>query len=89
MNRIAMKYPFKTSAYRGVTMVTHYGEREKMPAEVFDHPVMVDFEDMQCPAPNGYHTYLSRLYGDYMQLPPEHARTQHLARYTKPEEEAS
>lgn len=89
MNRIAMKQPFAKSAYRGVSMVTHYGEREKMPANVFDHPVDVDFEGMKFPAPNGYHEYLSRLYGDYMKLPPEHARSQHFARYTQSEEEAS
>ena len=26
------------------------------------------------PAPIGYHTYLSKLYGDYMVLPPEEKR---------------
>jgi len=85
MNRIAMGQPFETGKFRGVSMVTHYGEREKMPAMVFDHPVEVDFEDMKCPAPNGYHEYLSRLYGDYMQLPPEHARGRHFTRYTTSE----
>ena len=89
MNRIAMKYPFATSKFRGVSMVTHYGAREKMEAKVFDHAVEVDFEGMKFPAPNGWHDYLSRLYGDYMQLPPEHARSCHFARYTKLEEEAS
>jgi len=89
MNRIAMAHPFATSAYRGVSMVTHYGEREKMPAGVFDHSVELPFEGLPFPAPNGYHEYLSRLYGDYMQLPPEHARSCHFARYTRSEEEAS
>lgn len=88
MNHIAMKQPFADSRFRGVSMVTHYGEREKMPAEVFDHPIELDFEDMKCPAPNGYDLYLTRLYGDYMQLPPESARGRHFARYAILEEDA-
>jgi lipopolysaccharide cholinephosphotransferase len=32
--------------------------------------VRVPFEDMQALAPEGWHTYLQRMYGDYMKLPP-------------------
>lgn len=72
MNRVARRYPFETSAYRGVTMVTHYGMREMMPAEVFDRAVDVEFEGLKMPAPVGYDTYLTNLYGDYMTPPPAH-----------------
>lgn len=87
MNRIAMKAPYEGSSYRGVSMVTHYGAREKMPAEVFDHAVDVEFEGMMLPAPCGWDQYLSRLYGDYMQLPPEHRRKSgHISQYQTSEE---
>ena len=31
--------------------------------------IRVDFEDTKLPIPNNYHDYLSKLYGDYMQIP--------------------
>ena len=87
MNRLAAAQPYD-GRYRGVSMITHYGAREKMPAEVFDHGVEVDFEDLRLPAPCGYHVYLSRLYGDYMQIPPEHRRVTHHSAYQRTEGEA-
>lgn len=84
MNRIAMSQGYG-GKYRGVSMITHYGAREKMPAEVFDRAVEVDFEGLRLPAPCGYDTYLTRLYGDYMQLPPEHRRVTHNAAYQRTE----
>lgn len=74
MNRAAKKYSFDGRNYRAVTMITHYGSRECMPAEVFDSVVEVDFESIITYAPVGYDTYLTNLYGDYMQLPPEDKR---------------
>ena len=86
MNRIAMRQDFGKSAFRGVSMVTHYGAREKMPADVFDHAVDVEFEGLKLPGPCGWDTYLTRLYGDYMTLPPEHAQVSaHAADYTASE----
>ena len=87
MNRVARRYPFETSAYRGVTMVTHYGMREMMPAEVFDHAVDVEFEGLKMPAPVGYDTYLTKLYGDYMTPPPAHRQmSDHMSVYAKKED---
>lgn len=87
MNRVARRYPFEGSAYRGVTMVTHYGAREKMPAEVFDHAVDVEFEGVKMPAPVGYDTYLTNLYGDYMTPPPAHRQmSDHMSVYAKKED---
>lgn len=85
MNRIAMRQSY-SGRFRGVSMITHYGAREKMPAEVFDHAVEVDFEGLRLPAPCGYDIYLTKLYGDYMQLPPEHRRVTHNADYQKTED---
>ena len=45
-----------------------------MPAEVFRGTAQVTFCGGQYPAPAGWETYLRRLYGDYMKLPPEEKR---------------
>lgn len=84
MNRIAMGQDYG-GKYRGVSMITHYGAREKMPAGVFDRAVEVDFEGLRLPAPCGWDTYLTRLYGNYMEIPPEHKRVTHNSSYEKTE----
>ena len=43
----------------------------------FAKPVSVPFEDTTIFVPNGYHEFLTELYGDYMQLPPEEKRASH------------
>ena len=37
--------------------------------------VRTKFEDMEALIPIGWHTYLTRMYGNYMQLPPKHKRS--------------
>lgn len=65
----------------GAYIANHYGawgERETVPLEVIGEPTLYDFEDTQfygCAKP---HEYLSSLYGDYMQLPPENKRHIHI-----------
>ena len=34
----------------------------------------VPFEDTELPVPEHYHEYLTKMFGDYMQLPPENQR---------------
>lgn len=46
-------------------------------ASVFEDVVMLDFEGHKVPAPKGYHEFLTRAFGDYMQLPPEEKRVSH------------
>ncbi len=74
LDRAARRRSFYVSKYAGVCLVTHYASRERMPAEVFRGSVSVTFEGETYPAPIGYATYLSGLYGDYMKLPPEDQR---------------
>lgn len=49
-------------------------EKEMMPKEFIGTPVPWRFEDMECKIPQMYHEYLTHIYGDYMQLPPEEER---------------
>ena len=43
----------------------------------FEKPICVPFEDTTIFVPNGYHEFLSTLYGDYMKLPPIEKRVSH------------
>lgn len=72
--KAAGRISFDKAKYAGCCVITHYGSRERMPAEVFRGSVDVPFGDELYPAPIGYDTYLRGLYGDYMQLPPEDKR---------------
>ena len=43
----------------------------------FERSISVPFEDTTIFVPNGYHECLTKLFGDYMQLPPKEKRTSH------------
>ena len=49
-------------------------EKEYFPREVYENLVVHDFEGMQLPIPADYNKYLSQMYGNYMELPPEEKR---------------
>lgn len=50
-----------------------------VPRKIYGEPLYVPFEDTQLPVPQHYHEYLTIMFGDYMQLPPEEQRVgQHL-----------
>ncbi len=75
INKIGRRYSFDSSKYVGVQSGTYHQDRERNPRSVFDHTVYFPFEDTEFPAPSGYDEYLTHLFGDYMQLPPEDQRT--------------
>ena len=50
------------------------GGRDFYPAEHFAAGVPGTFEGRTIQNPIGYHSYLQKLYGDYMQLPPPEER---------------
>ena len=63
-----------------------YGEKEQMPSS-FLETVEVEFEGHMFPTSKEWEYYLSSLYGDYMELPPEDKRVQHsMVAYYKNEE---
>ena len=42
--------------------------------DLYGHPHYVPFEDTMLPVPEHYHEYLTQMFGNYMQLPPEERR---------------
>lgn len=71
----------KDSHYCGCKSWCIYGEREIIPAEAFSDTTYVEFEGEMFPAPSGWDTYLTCLYGDYLPEPPkEKQKTHHVFR---------
>ncbi len=54
-----------------------YREREIMETKVYNETIDYEFEGKDFKGLKNYHEYLSALYGDYMQLPPEEKRVTH------------
>lgn len=54
-----------------------YRNREILPREVFTELTTLPFEELEFCAIKAYDTYLSSIYGNYMQLPPEEKRVSH------------
>ena len=74
----------KLKMQRGNYFVSYdgpYGVGEIMHKEWFAKTVSLPFEDMTIEAPIGYDSILRKLYGDYMQLPPENKRVSHHSHY--------
>lgn len=67
--------------YEGEYMTNIYGAwgiKETVKHEIMGHPTLYQFEDTQFYGVENYSSYLSSLYNDYMQLPPETKRHLHL-----------
>lgn len=73
----------KAIPYEDSVTVGIYYAAEKtrtfMEKRVYDEIGALPFEGRSCPALIHYDTYLTKLYGDYMQLPPEEKRVSHHA----------
>lgn len=69
----------KGSRYVGAKVWCIWGDRGIIPAEAFAEVTYVEFEGEMFPAPKGYDTYLTCLYGDYLpEPPPEKRKTHHV-----------
>ncbi len=73
INETAMKYDYEKCNYVGPSICMHYMFKERNRKEIYK-PIFLPFEGGMFPAPAGYDIYLKKLYGDYMQLPPEEKR---------------
>ena len=69
----------KGSAYVGAKAWCIWGDRGIIPAEAFADSVDIEFEGQMFPAPVGYDTYLTCLYGDYLPEPPKEKQKTHHA----------
>lgn len=65
------------SQYVGCKAWCVYGEKGIIPAEAFANTVEIEFEGEMFPAPAGYDTYLTCLYGDYLPEPPKEKQKTH------------
>lgn len=68
--RFISTYDFETSKY-AASVVGAYRLKEVMPTEVFKKYIDVDFEGRRYMAISGFDSYLSKHYGNYMELPPK------------------
>ncbi|MDO4510807.1 MAG: LicD family protein [Bacteroidales bacterium] len=69
----------RRKAFDGAQYVAHMPTalRYLFPRRLFDEVVKVEFEGRLYDAPAAYDEYLTILYGDYMQIPPEDQRITH------------
>lgn len=74
---IAMKFAYEDSEYVGAVTWGLYGVGERMLKAEFEKSVLVEFEGHQFPAMSCWDSYLTGIYGDYMQLPPIEKRKTH------------
>lgn len=77
LKRICDQTAQRGSRYVGAKVWAIWGERGIIPAEAFSDSIEVEFEGEMFPAPIGYDTYLTCLYGDYMPEPPVEKRKTH------------
>lgn len=54
-----------------------WGKKEIVPAHWYGEGTPMPFEGMTVTVPTDYHLWLTQVYGDYMQLPPEDKRIPH------------
>lgn len=73
MDQIAQKYNDGDKTYIAA-VCGMYGDRERWKLEEYLPQKRVPFEEVMLPVPVNYDIYLSNLYHDYMQLPPEDKR---------------
>lgn len=73
LDKISRKYDYDTSEYVGV-VEGRAVEKEAMKKAHLEPAFLVDFEGEKFYSMANYDEYLTNLYGDYMQLPPESQR---------------
>ena len=79
IEQYAQKYSYETSNYVGYITMSNYRYKQRHRKILFQSKELVEFEGRKFYAPNGWSEYLTNLFGDYMQLPPEeNRRSQHV-----------
>lgn len=75
-DKMLKQYDMSESLYTGNCMGA-YRDKELIPTEWYGVDSFYEFENIRLRGIKEYHKYLSQLYGDYMQLPPEDNRRIH------------
>lgn len=77
----AVEWCVRRTDYESSEMIHNWwgawGIKEVMPKRVFGEGRQVPFESLICRIPTDFESYLSRIYGEYMKLPPEDKRVSH------------
>lgn len=88
VDRLCASYKNNKSNFCGVSVLSHYMEKERFSEKCFEKTVEMDFEGSRFMCPSGYDAYLRQLYGDYMVLPPlEKQKSEHIFRITSMQED--
>lgn len=87
LTTISTRVPFGSSAYAGIVSFGVYRSAERIPVSGWTDTVEVDFEGEKYQGISCWDEYLSQLYGDYMELPPEDKRETHGLSAWRTEEE--
>lgn len=74
------------TASRVANFYGHWKEREIIDKPIFGTPTLYPFENLYLQGAERYDAYLSALYGDYMQLPPEDKQITHADEFYVEEE---
>lgn len=76
IDSMCRKYPYETSKY--VICVGSFNPvKEIIEKEKLGVPCRLEFEGHMFSAPSGYDSWLTQIFGDYMQLPPEEKMVSH------------
>lgn len=87
LNKSLMKYEYDSNTKEIINFLAAYGFKEIFTRESFSESVEYDFEKIKLKGPKDYDSVLSRIYGDYMVIPPVEDRNKHCAEIVINEEE--
>lgn len=77
LETIAHRYSYE-NAHNVIVYSGSYGKREIMPKNIFEgERIIFPFENTEIPLAHGYKEYLTRIYGNFMELPPIEQRVSH------------
>ena len=74
IQKVSRRYGYEESAKVGVVCCGVHTNTERLPRECYGEAEYVEFEGRTYRAPHDWKRYLTQIYGNYMQLPPEEKR---------------
>ncbi len=82
LDRVLREYPYHDASWI-INGIGVYKAKEMFPQRVFGPGAMYEFEGMKLKGPEDHHSYLARIYGDYMTPPSGAERNVHSVLYTE------